>query len=208
MIAVCIPSRGLMYSRTVEDVVNNLYGKQWYFVFAHSMPQPDAENHMVAQALSYKPDYLWLVDDDMQFPRGILDELLAANADVAVADYPVARNQHTVHIRNGVFEAAGMGCVLVKPQVFEKLDQPYFRCDIQYLFNGVELEPKPLTNREPAQVHGLHDIDWWYRVLRIPDIRVEIINTTAGQYVFESANAKFEKYGNHTHQSIDIWRFE
>jgi hypothetical protein len=91
-------------------------------------------------------DYLFMVDDDMLLPPGILDQLLVldlpivapiffrsgvpfdplvydidseTNDPVPIQDYPVDQ----------VFEApggVGGGCVLIKTEVFRALDEPYW----------------------------------------------------------------------------------
>lgn len=208
MIAVCIPSRGLMHSRTMEDITAALRGQPHYFVMAHGMPQPDAQNYITEKALSYKPDLIWYVDDDMKIPEGLLPELIVAmkdGADVAVADYPCATDQHTLHIRNGVFEAAGMGCVMVRPQVMVTLGPNYFRTNVSYIFDGEKLQPQKLPpNRDPLMQHGGHDVDFWQRVIKLKPINIKIIDTAAGQYYYEGGT---RKYGNNTGYPVETWEF-
>src|ERR1700678_811304 len=124
MICICIPSRGLMHSRTMEDIFTNLqYADQRNVLrMAHGKSQPEAENHITAEGLATDAPWLWYVDDDMQLPRNVLTEMLYAGykSPVVVAHYPcTAKGNDAVHIRNGKFESAGMGCVLVKREVFD-----------------------------------------------------------------------------------------
>ncbi len=150
-----------------------------------------------------KFDYIWLVEDDMQLPRGILQELIESDADVAIADYPVHKNLPTVkRDMYGEFLSAGLGCVLIKPHVFEKLERPWFRTDTQYI--GAELSPQPVRSK-PEEVHGLQDTDFWVRVRQIPNITIKVIETKIGQY--NLVEPKLPKHGNHTGEQyvVETW---
>lgn len=212
MIVIAIPSRGLMHSRTMDDVLKNTKDFEVEFIFSHGRAQPDAQNYITEEALKLKPEYILYFDDDVAlFSNKIVYELLAAlrsNPDrkVAVADYPCTKHgSSVVHIRNGKFESAGMGIVLVRPEVFDKLERPFFRCDTQYTWDGEQLEANPVPpNHEPGMVHGLHDVDWFQRLLKV-GVEPVIINSKCGQYNLIDNNIK--KYGNMTFQNIETWRF-
>lgn len=203
MIVVAIPSRGLMHSRTMEDILKNTAEyRDVRFVFAHGLPQPDAENHIIEEALKLEPDHIWILDDDIEIPRGVLYEMLNKKADLVVSNYPCsAHGNPVVHIREGRFESAGMGCVLVKPVVFEKLERPYFRTNVQYVWNGQELSAELVRPEQPA--HGLHDVDWFQRLLKV-GIEPIITETNCGQY--RIINAPYRTHGNNTNLDLEIWR--
>ena len=126
MIAVVLASRGLVHSRTMQDILANALGKdELGFYFSHGNPIPECQNIIIEEALLDEPEYIWMCEDDNQYPPDILKELLEANADIAVADYPVRGNKHSVTYIRGVFQYAGLGCVLVRPWVFERLKQRF-----------------------------------------------------------------------------------
>lgn len=204
MIGVVLPSRGLVHSRTLQDLLVNClpYECSWYF--SHGNPIPLCHNICVEEALKDHHDYLLLAEDDNQYPPGILKELLEADADVAVADYPVRKSHHSVTYMHGDLQYAGLGCVLVKAEVFEKLEKPYFRTDTEYVMSDEGLMPTPARMGN----HGLSDVDWWQRVLQIPYIDVKVIDMTAGHYWLEKP--KLPKFGNNTalEYQIDTWGFE
>ncbi len=201
-IAVCIPSRGLMHSRTMEDVLQNTYkrGAAVKFFFSHGRPQPDAQNYITEEALKERVDYLWFIDDDMMLPPRILDEMIDLNADVVVTHYPCTRQgSDALHIRDGVFESAGMGCVLVKRAIFDNLERPYFRADTTYVWDTDHLQPYPA--KEDKQYHGLHDVDFFQRLLKA-GITPAVTGTTCGQYFTDA----IRKYGNKTNITVEEWR--
>lgn len=205
MIACCIPSRGLIHSRTMQDILANVLGEDpdVGFYFAHGHPIPESHNLCVEEALKDKPDYLWLCEDDNLYPPGILKELLKANADIAVADYPVRKSKHSVTYVGGALQYAGLGCVLVKAEVFEKLEKPYFRVDTEYIVSDSRLMP---TQARMGN-HGLLDVDWWQRCLQIPRINIKVIDMTAGHYYLKSP--ELPKFGNNTalEYEVEEWTF-
>lgn len=209
VIAVCLPSRGMMHSRTVEDVITNLLstksalgGLDYYFCMSHGLPQPKAQNYITQEALYHHPDYIWYVDDDMHFESRTLEVMLELDVGVVVADYPVAKNKPTVHIRDGKFETAGMGCVLIKPEILRRLEEPYFRTDTQYVWEGDHLTPYPVEDKT-LQRHGGHDVDFWQRLLKA-GVEPAIVKIHAGQYYL--IDDRIKKWGNNTNQEIELWQ--
>lgn len=188
----------------MEDVLKNMLqalGVEVQFVFSHGLPQPDAENHLVDEALKHEPDYIWFIDDDMQLPETMLSDMLALKQPFVVAHYPVATNQDALHIRNGKFESAGLGCVLITPEVLQKLSKPYFRCDTVYMWEAEQLTPYPAN---PDKLyHGLHDVDFMQRMLKL-GYEPSIVETQAGQYNVKDANIR--KYGNNTNLTVETWK--
>lgn len=196
----------MMHSRTVEDIFANLqYADQRNVLcMAHGKPQPEAENHVTAEGLASGAPWLWYVDDDMQLPPEVLAEMLYASckSPVVVAHYPCTKQGNdAVHIRDGKFESAGMGCVLVKREVFDQLKQPYFRTDTQYVWDTDHLQPYPARTDQGR--HGGHDVDFFQRLLKL-GIEPAIIETRCGQYNLLDTSIK--KYGNMTQQTVETWR--
>jgi hypothetical protein len=189
-----------VHSRTVQDILANVLDEpEVGFYFSHGNPIPDCHNIIVEEALKDKPDYLWLVEDDNQYPPGILKALFDAHTDVAVADYPVRGNQHSVtYNAAGELLYAGLGCVLVKREVFKKLDQPYFSVERSYT--------PDMEAVAPMGNHGLSDVDWWARVLKLP-ITHKVIDMAAGHYFLEKP--RLPKWGNDTafDYQVKTWRF-
>lgn len=204
MIACCIPSRGLIHSRTVQGILANVLGvDELGFYFSHGYPIPDSHNIIIEEAIADKPDYIWLVEDDNQLPHGILKQLLKAKADIAVADYPVRKSKHSVTYINNKFQYAGLGCVLIKPSVFNKIGRPYFRTDIEYVVGEDGLTPTEAIMGN----HGLLDVDFYQRCLQIPSISIKIISMTAGHYYLKEP--KLPKFGNDTGNQyvVETWKF-
>lgn len=194
-IITCIPTRGLVHSRTIEDVLKNTDEP---ILFAHGLPVPEANNDVTRRALELNPSHIWFVDDDMALPEGILQELIAADTDIALADYPVCKDIPTAHFRDGEFLYGGLGCVLVKADVLHALGEPYFSTAVRYSFKNLE----PARVKHPYKEHGLHDVHFFRQTIA-RGAEVKVIETTVGQYHFPAAP---RPKGNDTGYEVEEWR--
>lgn len=126
-VAVCIPSRGLIHSRTIEEVIANLGGTSHSIYISHDQPIPDAYNNLVWQALSDDAtSHVWIVEEDMKLPDDILVEMLSKDSDIVSVDYPVAPT-FMVRSHQNDYDLGGTGCLLVKRHVFDEVGKPYFQ---------------------------------------------------------------------------------
>jgi ubiquinone/menaquinone biosynthesis C-methylase UbiE len=105
-----------------------------------------ARNDLVKMALKDNCDYVFFIDSDTLIPQGALNALLKMNVDIASGLYfakgkpylPVARiKEGERHFfledfeYNQIYEVqgVGMGCCLIKTEVFKKLEFPYFKLE-------------------------------------------------------------------------------
>lgn len=158
-IAVIFPSRGLAFSQTCEELLENLEGYDYDIFFSHKRPIPEAFNEPLTEALRGAYTHFWLVEDDMVLPKNILKTLLAAKTEAVCCDYPVTRAGKASVYRdpdnNAVF--GGTGCLLVTRQFLETYKQPIFRTDIAWdIKEGDRFEASP--RKIKGDLYGLHDV--------------------------------------------------
>lgn len=134
-IITLLPTRGFVLTETEDALDRELAANRQspVVIRTHDLPLPLSRNYLVETAL--KQDW-WthalLLDDDVIMPKGALKELLKLNADVAVMNYPMHVKVEgkacgtAVHDKDGSIAFAGLGCVLVKREAFEKLESPWF----------------------------------------------------------------------------------
>lgn len=111
---------------------------------------------MVEKALADGCSHLMFVEEDTVMPDGGFERLLAANADIACIDYAVAGYSCITRDKNtNEVLWCGLGCTLVKREVFDTLEKPYFRSDKALLLN----DWPNITWIDPgAQAYGGQDI--------------------------------------------------
>lgn len=160
-IAVIFPSRGLAFSQTCEELIENLTGYDYDIFFSHQRPIPECFNEPLKTALNSPQRYthFWFCEDDMILPKGILKTLLKAEVPAICCDYPVSREGKPSVYRDPVNNAiyGGTGCLLVTRQFLENYKQPVFRTDIAWdIKEGDRFEATP--RKIEGDLYGLHDV--------------------------------------------------
>lgn len=188
-VAALIPSRGLMHSRTADDVFANQPDQ---IIFSHGRPIPDAMNYLAEKFFETDNDYAWFVDDDMKLPPNALDDLLERAtrltdpADIVFHDYPV-HDKHTMKTKP--FLRGGFGSILIKRDILRQHD---FRTDF-----GITLDGRTFK-RNPDQ-HGGHDVHFFWKWQHKKVVCIGAV----GQYVWED-----KPFGNKTNYKIGVWEWE
>jgi hypothetical protein len=75
-LAVILPSRGLMFSETFEELLNELEDFDYEIFWAHGRPLPDCFNEPLERVLADPTVFAVLFcEDDMIIPKGILQKM-------------------------------------------------------------------------------------------------------------------------------------
>lgn len=167
-IAVIFPSRGLAFSRTCEELLDNLEGYDYDIFFAHGLPIPLCFERPLSRALRGSYTHIWMVEDDMILSDGTLDSLLLMDAPVATMDYPVSKDgQGSVFQVDGKVIFCGTGCLLIKREVFDVLQPLYFRTDIRWnpINHGKFIRFTAQENTRD-DVYGLHDVTFGIKLYK------------------------------------------
>ena len=99
--------------------------------------------NLIKNAQNINADYVLWLDSDMMFPSTIVNRLLAHNKDIVACNYmkrskPLRTVAYTdindwdswlmMKEQNDLVEVqgVGMGCMLMKTDIFNKLSKPYF----------------------------------------------------------------------------------
>jgi hypothetical protein len=145
-LAICVPARDQVhtgFARSLCYLTNRLVEKQINFelhIVCGSVIT-ESRTRLVNLALEQKAtDLLWL-DSDMHFPPGLFDQLykhdkkiVAVNYSTRYAPYKSVAFLDNNNIDSRLTEksglhrvwAVGMGCMLVKAEVFKELPRPWF----------------------------------------------------------------------------------
>lgn len=128
-IAFCSPSRGMVFSKMMESVLQNLKGYKYEVFMQHGISIPNCYNFIMEEAILSDCTHIWFVEEDHLFPKNTLKKMLAMNEDVVATAYADRRSAVNLvqYQNNGDVIYTGMGCMLVKKEVFNRLELPYFR---------------------------------------------------------------------------------
>lgn len=205
MIAVILPSRGLIFSRTAEEILNNLKGIDHKIFFSHRAPIPNCFEIPTHKALSDESvTHLWFVEEDMVLCPNILEEMVALDKAVVTVDYPVTKDG-----RGAVFSDAGgkvlfcgTGCLLIKREVFDELKAPYFRDDIRWTIKNLGDQIKITGMKaDDGDGYGLHDVNFCMS-LDERSIPIHVLETTVGQRKLVALGKAGTNNGAH---NIEVW---
>lgn len=111
-LAVIVPSRGLMFSETLQELLRELEGIPHEIYWAHEKSLPECFNEPTERAMA-DPDVFALLfcEDDMKLPKGILQEMFDQNYPLVALDYPFQQNGDStcLHDPNGYAFWTGTG---------------------------------------------------------------------------------------------------
>lgn len=189
-IAVVTPSRGLVHSRMVESVLENLndlshYQEiEWKYFFTNDLPIPDAQNNLIERALHWGPDYIWSVEEDNLIPQGglrLMFSKLEKDGDVVCIDYPIGEKRSSGVCKKGdKILWCAMGCTLFGSWVFERLEKPWFSVDKTWRItnkNPLELVEENIPNK-----YGGQDIYFGMR-LNEKGMKIDVIPDLVGGHI-------------------------
>lgn len=167
-------------------------------------------NAIIDHAQKHDFEYILFLDDDMVFRDNILTKLLENDEDVVsglyLSRHPIfaplifdeyrEEKAHTKVLDDKEFKkipiaAAGAGCLLIKTEVFKKLEKPYFDlgqiekdkwCDDINFFKKLQnAEVKCFCDLRVALGHINHSIVWpiydgkkWTTVLNIENLNLNV----------------------------------
>lgn len=178
-LAVCVPTRGTLFTRVINAIETEIAFSECSvsLFIEEGIQTPQVFNELIYTASKITPNYILFVEEDTVPPLGSLRSLLSAMEDPQVGSacvqYPVQGDHSTVVHLRGSSEIlyCGMGCTLIRYDVFKKMDDPWFRSDFAF-----QLSPDQEWKRvNPDKQYGLYDILFFtrmrkmgYRITQVP----------------------------------------
>lgn len=207
-LAVVLPSRGLMFSETFEELLRELNSSQlrYEIFFAHERPLPECFNEPTEKALADKDVFAVLFcEDDMILPKGILAQMFSANYPVVALDYPFQQDGDStcLHDPDGKAYWTGTGFMLVARQILEQMEKPIWQ-------TGRTFDPfidKDTLHFWPRKLdktyYGLHDLNFGL-VLYSAGVPIYPLPTTAGQRKLVELGDKNSNNGMHKIKELTV----
>jgi|ERR1035437_2366405 hypothetical protein len=129
-IGIIVPTRGMVYSQTIEAIERERKNYETTLYISHNLPIPEGHNELCNKALGDGNDYILLIEEDVVIPARAIEKMLASNADIACIDYGVSGWSCVTRDQRAEILWCGLGCTLIKREVFEALEKPYLRTDM------------------------------------------------------------------------------
>lgn len=196
-IAVVLPTRGLVYSKTVEELYQELEGIDHKIFWSHGRPIPDCFEIPTREALKGDYTHLLTVEEDMIIPKGAIKKMLKADKPAVAWDYPVTGDEGGTVLYDGKDTAffTGCGILLTKMDIVRRMPFPIWRVDIAWNMKHRPgyVEFNIQTQREAD--YGQQDIAFGLR-LYVNEIPIYVIGET-GQRKLEKRGAGMTNNGVH-----------
>jgi hypothetical protein len=199
-LAVVVPSRGLMFSRTLEELLRELKGFDYKLFWAHGKGLPACFNDPTEEVLADPEIFAVLYcEDDMIIPKGILRRMFDRNYPVVAMDYPFKNDGDATMLHDPAGNAiySGTGFILIAKPILEALPKPIFRTDTAWdtMIKGNTLVfwPRKLTK----VAYGLHDVNLGI-LLFANGIPIKPMFKTAGQRKLVKLGEPNSNNGVHT----------
>jgi len=147
-LAILVPTRDNVHSHfafCLAELIKTLQetGINSNLFFDSSTILLNQRENLIKKAQQINADYVLWLDSDMMFPSTIVNRLLAHNKDIVACNYmkrskPLRTVAYTdindwdswlmIKEQNDLVEVqgVGMGCMLMKTDIFNKLSKPYF----------------------------------------------------------------------------------
>lgn len=198
-LAVVLPSRGLLFSETFEELLGELEGLNYEIFFAHERPLPEAFNEPTEKVLADKSVYAVLYcEDDMIIPKGILKKMFAVRYPVVALDYPFQQNGDStcLHDPHGMAYWTGTGFILVAKSVLQQMEKPIWRTDTTF-DPFIDTDTIHFWPRKLDKVYyGLHDLRFGL-LLYSAGLPIYVMTETAGQRKLRQLGGKGTNEGAH-----------
>lgn len=204
-VAVILPSRGLIFSQTADEALQNVKGIPRRFFFSHRRPLPECFESPTNRALlDDEITHLWFIEDDMVVKPDTLKKMLELNANAVTCDYPVTKDGRgsVFYDQGGNVVFCGTGCLLVKREVFDNIKAPYFTDKIRWTMlnygESIKLIAKKNTKGEG---YGLHDITFCIKLWKA-GVLIKVLPVKLGQRRLISLGKAGTNDGAH---NIEVW---
>lgn len=199
-LAVVLPSRGVIFSKTVEELYNELgaINAPFRVFFSHGRPIPDCFNIPTEEALQGDYTHILYVEEDMILTPGIVQKLIDANTYAVACDYPVSggKGGTVMYDPKGIAFFTGCGLLLVTTELLKRMPKPIWRTDIQWkpiMDNGYVHFTIDVHNKKH---YGQQDVAFGLR-LYANGLPIQILPDTIGQREMVTEGAKGSNTGFH-----------
>jgi len=170
MISIVLPSRGAILSETVEALLENIDGVSSRVHISHNLPLPDSFNDLTEKALLDNPTHIFFMNDDVVLGKNMIKNMLRENKPVLCGHCRINDGYDGFYEQKGEITLCGTACLLVRRDIFSKIDKPYFRNDIMYDFRTWEEIKTPKNHWGGEDAYFCKQIrDAGYKIELVPD---------------------------------------
>lgn len=191
-----MPTRGLIFTKTQQALEEELQanGQPVFILRTDNEPIPQCRNTLADTALKIPEwTHTLLIDDDVIIPENGLKAMIDLDTDIAFIDYPMHYDgDKWGKVGTATYDNwlpgedykdkpvawAGLGCCLVKREVFEKLPKPLFK-QLEVTFSRSD-EGKITLNKDTNDFGGGGEDVYFMLEARKAGFEIKATDLTAG----------------------------
>jgi hypothetical protein len=175
-LSICIPARDqvhTVFARSLAYLTSKLTAKNinYDLHIVSSSVIAESRTRLANEALDANATHLLWLDTDLHFPPTVVDTFLKHNKDIVAATYSTRYSpyknvaftnpdniEERLDATHGLHKvwAVGMGCMMIKAEVFDKLPKPWFAHQYNNETDNFSGEDIYFCNQAYK-----HDIDVW-----------------------------------------------
>lgn len=191
MIAVCVPTRGMIFTRTMESIISGCAalearGIKTKFFTTWDLPIPSGHNKCVEDALAIpEVDKVFFIEEDMYVPTDAFVELASSPFQMVTLQYNDKNGRPHGIIEfdsTGSVVWCGLGATVITRHVFELVGQPYFFTERRWknIRQNGQTTYERVSLPSPYGYGGL-DVDFCFRA-REKGVRIEWLPNYRAQH--------------------------
>lgn len=200
-LAVVMPSRGLIYSQTVEEMYRelNALGIDYEVFYSHCRPIPDCFEIPTNEAIEGDFTHVLYVEEDMILPEGVVKRMADRVKHAIACDYPVGGSEGgtVMYDPEGVAFFTGCGLLMVDADLLRSLPKPIWRTDVRWLPRTEDGYVYFTVDTDDTKHYGQQDVAFGLR-LYANDMPIEIMDETIGQRRIVERGKPGTNEGSHT----------
>lgn len=197
-IAIILPSRGLVFSKTVEELLTELKDIPHKIFWSHGRPIPDCFEIPTQEALKGDFSHLLVIEEDMILPKGCIKKMLARNVHAIAYDYPVtgAPSGTVLYDTPNTAFFTGCGILLVQMDIVRRMPNPIWKVDIAWNMKLFGDRVEFNIQKHSTEFYGQQDIAFGLR-LYANEMPIHVIKETTGQRKLVKRGAGMTNDGSH-----------
>jgi hypothetical protein len=182
-LALVIPTRGVIFARTIESsILSPELPRDSHVIIVSGLPIPDAHNKCIERALETDCTHILFIEEDMVIPNGGIPAMIEKaelGFEIVAIDYPLTDSaRSTIHYEGEKALWTGFGCTMIARRIFDDvLKKPWLTSDNTVYIESMSPFKYTVKNESERKdkVYGHYDI-WFGLQMKKAGIPIKVLS--------------------------------